>query len=168
MKTAESLGAELTRFELNRLNFRGCQGCCICKTRSESCIQKDGLTPALAAIETADIILLTSPIYFGEVSGQVKCFIDRTFGFFVPDYISNPVRSRVKPGKKLVLITTQGAPEGAFADMGKGYLAALKATLALGETHLIRACGVGSGGIPKGVPEKYLVEAEALARQLCS
>jgi multimeric flavodoxin WrbA len=32
LKTAAGLGAETRSFELNRLSFRGCQGCYVCKT----------------------------------------------------------------------------------------------------------------------------------------
>jgi multimeric flavodoxin WrbA len=167
IKTAESLGAQVSRYELNRLNFKGCQGCCICKTREDRCIQKDGLAPVLAELESADMLVLSSPVYFGEMPGQVKCFIDRTFSFFVPDYFSNPVRSRLKPGKKLVMITAQGAPEGAFPDVPQKYINALSATLALGESYFIKSCGVGRGGIARNVPDKYLAEAEELAKKLC-
>ena len=167
IETAVSLGAETRTFHLNRLAYRGCQGCCKCKTALDTCSLKDDLTEVLEAVIKADVVVLATPVYYGDISGQVKCFIDRTFSYLVPDYLTNPKSSRVPPGKKLVLIVTQGAPdEGMFAEVPKRYDAILKRALALAEVRLIRACGVGGGGIPKGVPEKFLRQAEETARAI--
>jgi multimeric flavodoxin WrbA len=121
----------------------------------------------LEAIKKADAVVLATPVYCGDIPGQVKCFIDRTFSYLVPDYLTNPKSSRVPPGKKLVFIVTQGAPdEGMFAEVPKRYETFLKRVWALAEVRLIRACGVGAGAIPKGVPEKFLLQAEEAARAI--
>lgn len=166
VETAQSLGAEVTKFELNRLNYRGCQGCMACKTKLEKCVQKDDLTKIFSEIEKADVIMLSAPIYFSEIPGQVKCFVDRTYGYLTPDYRQNPKPSRLTAGRKLLLITTQGAAETRFAEIPQRYIEALTRTLSLGDTKLIRACNVGQGGIPKGVPDTYLQQAEEAARAL--
>jgi len=169
IETAARLGAEVRTFHLNRLTYRGCQGCCKCKTALDTCSLKDDLIEVLESIKKADAVVLATPVYCGDIPGQVKCFIDRTYSYLVPDYLTNPKCSRVPPGKKLVLIVTQGAPdEGMFAEIAKRYDAFLKRTLALAEVRLIRVCGVGSGGIPKGVPEKFLHQAEEIARAVLS
>jgi multimeric flavodoxin WrbA len=165
--TAESLGAEVTVYELNLLKFRGCQGCMSCKTTLDSCVLKDDLTPVLKAIrgKEADIYLLSSPIYDGEFPGQVKCFIDRCYSFLVRDYVPSH-KTRVVPGKKGVLIVSQGGPEHAWVEFINKQQTGMKNRFNLDEVHVIRAWGVGSGGIPKGVPEKFLQQAEDLARSI--
>jgi multimeric flavodoxin WrbA len=165
IETAVRLGAETRTFELNQLTYRGCQGCGACKTSLDTCALKDDLTEVLEAIKKSEVLVLATPVYFRDIPGQVKCFMDRTFSFLVPDYITNPKCSRVPPGKKLVFIITQGSPdEEMFADIPKRYDFSLKRVLALAEVYLIRACGVGGGGIAKGVPEKFLQQAEETAR----
>jgi len=169
IETAKILGAEIRTFPLNRMTYRGCQGCCACKTGHDACVLGDDLTEALAAIKEADVLMVSSPIYYGDIPGQVKSFIDRTFSYMVPDYIANPKCSRLASGKKLVLIFTQGAPdEKMFAEVPKRYGDILNRVLASGEVRLIRACGVGAGGVPKDVPEKALRQAEEIARGLLS
>jgi multimeric flavodoxin WrbA len=168
VETAASLEAEITKYELNRLNYRGCLGCCACKTGRDRCIQKDDLTKVLADIEKADVLMLSTPVYFGDIPGQVKCVVDRMYSFFKPDYIRNPEPSRLHPGKKLVFIITQGGPESVFSETPQRYINVLTRTLALSETHLIRACFVGPGGIPKSVPDHYLQRAEETARATLS
>ena len=89
-KTAERLGAEVITAVLNKLDFRGCQGCMACKTKLDRCVLEDDLTDVLEAIRETDVLVLASPVYFWDVSSQLKAFIDRTFSYLVPDFITNP------------------------------------------------------------------------------
>jgi multimeric flavodoxin WrbA len=42
--TAAKLGAETRTFELNRLSYRGCQGCYVCKTTLEGRVRLAGMS----------------------------------------------------------------------------------------------------------------------------
>jgi len=109
--TAKGFGAEVKTFKLNDLQYRGCQGCYACKTKLDRCALRDDLTEVLEAVRETDILVLASPVYFWDISAQMKSFLDRTFSFMVPDFITNPKMSRLEPGKKLVLILTQNNPD---------------------------------------------------------
>ena len=85
--TAANLGAEVRTFELNRLAYRGCQGCCACKQSLDHCILNDDLTEVLNTVAEADVVVLASPVYYGDVSAQLKGFIDRTYSYLKPDYM---------------------------------------------------------------------------------
>jgi multimeric flavodoxin WrbA len=103
IRKAEELGAETREFVLNKLEFKGCQGCETCKTKLDRCVLKDDLADVLEAIKDADAVILASPNYFGDVSGQFKAFFDRTYSFMNPDR-----SSRVPPGKPTVFVFAQG------------------------------------------------------------
>jgi multimeric flavodoxin WrbA len=165
-ETAASLGAKVDTVVLNQLNYHGCQACMGCKTTSDKCVLKDDLAGVLESLKEADIIVMALPVYCSDVPGQFKCFIDRTYSYMKPDYLSNSNPSRVPPGKKLVFILTQGAPmDDLFADIPQRYLGFLKRSMGFGETYLIRGVGVGGGGAV-GVPDQYLKKAEELARSI--
>jgi multimeric flavodoxin WrbA len=110
LNESEKIGASTQVFFLNNLVFKGCQACMKCKTGVEKCVVNDGLAPVLEAVMSADILVMASPIYYGQVSGQLKCFIDRTFSFLKPDYMANEKPSRLEPGKKCLFVITQGDP----------------------------------------------------------
>ena len=62
------------------LDYKGCVSCLACKLRgnaSNICRFKDALTPVLEEIAQADGLVLGSPIYFGEVTGQMRTFLER-------------------------------------------------------------------------------------------
>ncbi len=166
LETAESLGARTETIVLNSLSYRGCQACMACKTTSERCVLQDDLADVLESLKSADVVVMALPVYCSDVPGQFKCFLDRTYSYMKPNYLTESNPSRVPPGKKLVFILTQGAPaENLFADIPQRYLAFLKRSMGFGETFLIRGVGVGGGGAV-GVPEQYLQQAEEAARSI--
>ncbi len=143
LQAAQKLGAETQSFTLNTLKFRGCQACMACKKSSEKCVLKDDLAEVLDAVLTADAVVLASPVYYGDLTAQMKAFFDRTYSFFTPDYLQpNKKWSRLPEGKKFVFVLTQGMPdEKYFADVFPRYSMFLK-MYGVDEMHLIRACGL--------------------------
>lgn len=130
----EAKGAPVNSFFLNKLKYMGCQSCMTCKGKSETCILKDDLTEVLSEVKFADIVVLASPIFFGDLSAQMKGFIDRTHSYLTPDY-----KSRLLPGKKLVMILAQGDPDKRhFADVYPRYNEFFE-WFGFKETYLIRA-----------------------------
>ncbi len=77
---AES-GAEVRYIDLYDVDFHGCRGCEACKLLDSpgfgSCAVRDGLYDILAEAKEADVLLLGSPMYFGEVTGVLRMFIER-------------------------------------------------------------------------------------------
>lgn len=143
---AESLGASARTFTLNKLSYRGCQACMVCKTKLDHCVLKDDLSEVLEAVKEADILVIATPTYYGEVSSQVKAFIDRTYSYLVPDYMTNPNPSRLAPGKRMVFIQSQAQPdEKAFADVFPRYDYFFR-WYGFRDNLLIRACGFGPPG----------------------
>jgi multimeric flavodoxin WrbA len=159
---AEESGHKPIVHELGALSYKGCAGCYACKTTREECVLRDDLTHVLADVAAADVLVLATPVYFGDITSQLKGFIDRTFSYFTPEYRTSATPSRLAPGKKLVFIQTQGNPEETtFADIFPKYAGFLKRN-SFAEAHLIRARGVSS---PDDVVkhEAYLKHVDAVA-----
>lgn len=164
-REAERQGAQLETYHLNKLSYRGCQACFACKENAERCILQDDITPALDAMQEADVILLSSPVYFSDVTAQLKGFIDRTFAYFVPEYWKTEQKSRLKPGKQLVFLLVQGAvDESKFADIFPRYREVL-GWLGFERIHLLRATGAYWPGQAAKQPE-FLDDARRLAQEI--
>ena len=164
-EAAERKGAQIEMVELNQIAFKGCQGCMACKGESERCVVKDDLQPVLNSIYDADILVLSSPVYMGTVTGQLKCFMDRTFSFLSPDFRTSANPSRLPPGKKGLVVTTQGAPAGMFEDVAKQLEMMLK-RYGFSEVKTIRGCEIRDiGDAEKN--KKVMDEAVQAAEQLC-
>lgn len=167
LEIAKGLGAGTQSFVLNRLTYQGCQACRACKKSSEVCVLKDDLTKVLETVSLADVIVFASPVYFGDVTGQMKMFIDRTYSYLTPDFHHNPDNtSRLLPGKTAVWILTQGMPETAFADVFPRYEWVMN-IIGIHKVHLIRGCGLAKPDDIRNRPE-LLKQAGELARSVMS
>ncbi len=138
---AARLGAEVERFRLAELDYRGCVGCYACKNGSETCVLEDGLTPVLGAVARAETLVLATPVYFFDAPAQFKGFIDRWFSFFKPGYHSRDDKSRLPAGRNVVLAVSQGAPEEAFRDFIQRY-DRIFTVFGFRKMHLIRGGGL--------------------------
>jgi len=71
---------EVKTVRLYELDYKGCMSCMACKIKGKAsnvCKFKDALTPVLEEIAQADGLALGSPIYFGDVTGQMRTFLER-------------------------------------------------------------------------------------------
>ncbi|HMK36422.1 MAG TPA: flavodoxin family protein [Desulfomonilaceae bacterium] len=162
LQRAGELGAETQEFLLNKLQFRGCQACETCKTKLDRCVLKDDLSAVLDAVREADAVILASPNYFGEVSGQFKLFFDRTYSYLNPDYTS-----RVPAGKTSVFVFSQGQPSlDMYADVHTRYEMWLK-RFGFEPNYLLRMNGPRQ---PDSVSQRpdLVSQAEEIANKLVS
>lgn len=161
---AETNGADVTNYYLNGMDFRGCQGCEGCHTKSDKCVLKDDLTAALNEMREADVLVMSTPVYYGGTSGQFKLFIDRTWSHVEVDYSNpNPFSSRLPKGKTALFIVSQGDKESAHMDIVERYTEIFE--LYGYDLTIIRATGLATGAVDADVSEEQ-VQAQNLAREL--
>ena len=120
LEGAASQGAETELVHLQDLSFKGCVSCFACKTKDGKsygrCAVQDGLTPLCARIEKADGLILGSPIYLGDVTGQMRSFLERlAFPYLV---YSNEPQTLFPRRIPVAFIYTMGAPEEMARQMG--------------------------------------------------
>ena len=78
--TSVSYKIEVKTVRLYGLDYKGCMSCMACKIKGKAsnvCKFKDALTPVLEEIAEADGLALGSPIYYGDVTGQMRTFLER-------------------------------------------------------------------------------------------
>ena len=116
---AASAGAETEMVYLYDLKFRGCVSCLACKLKKEPrpnrCVLRDDLTAVLDKVHEADAVILGSPIYFSEVTGEMRSFFERfLFQYLNYDDYTKPL----SPKKRIGLVFTMNIPEALFEDFG--------------------------------------------------
>jgi multimeric flavodoxin WrbA len=78
---AKSVGAETELIHLYDLQFRGCISCFTCKRKDTKhvghCAMKDDLSDYLEKALECDVLLLGSPVYLNNLTGEMLCFLER-------------------------------------------------------------------------------------------
>ena len=81
LEGAESVGARTKLVHLYDLTYQGCTSCFSCKRKGNICAglcaMRDDLREVLAHVLESDVLLLGSPIYFGDVTGEMRSFLER-------------------------------------------------------------------------------------------
>jgi len=120
MEGAESAGAETEFVNLFDLNYKDCISCYACKLKNSKsfghCMVNDELKPLLKRIEQSDAIVLGSPVYYGNLSGQMRAFMDRLL-FQYLDYGGKGTGPKPK-SFKTALITTMNGDDESYVKRG--------------------------------------------------
>ena len=74
---------ETRRIDLYSLNYKGCTECFGCKVKGSPmygrCVYNDDIKELLWEVANADAVAFGSPVYFGDITGQLRCFLERLF-----------------------------------------------------------------------------------------
>lgn len=81
LEGASSQGAETELINLYDFNYKGCISCFACKRIGGKsygkCAINDDLAPIFKKIVEADALIFGSPIYFGDITGAIRSFMER-------------------------------------------------------------------------------------------
>lgn len=95
---AESVGHKVDVIDVCKKKIAGCLACEYCHTKGEGhCIQQDDMQEVYPLLEEAEMIVLASPIYYHNFTGQLQCAINRIYALDKP-----------KKLKKAALIMSSG------------------------------------------------------------
>ncbi len=114
IRGAQASGNKVEKLTLRDKRIAPCLACETCLRNGGKCVQKDDMEEIIEKIVQADVIVLSTPVYYYSISSQLKMMIDRSLAG----------GSRLKD-KDFYLIATaadgKGAMETAMLDM-EGYV----------------------------------------------
>lgn len=105
-KELEAEGIETEMVQFAGKSVHGCVACYKCfENKDKQCAFKDDLNPVIDKMVEADGIILASPVYFSDVTSEMKALIDRA-GFVGR---ANEGMYRRKVGAAIVAVRRAGA-----------------------------------------------------------
>lgn len=78
IRTLHEEGIETELVQVGRENFRGCTACRYCSSH-DGCVINDPVNEIAAKFETADGLVIGSPVYYGSPNGNLLSCLDRLF-----------------------------------------------------------------------------------------
>ena len=82
---ARAAGNEVEKISLVGKNIQFCRGCMGCQKLGK-CVVKDDVNDIMAKVLEANVVCWATPIYYYEMSGQMKTLIDRMNAMYPLDY----------------------------------------------------------------------------------
>lgn len=82
---ARASGNEVETVSLRGKEIRFCVGCLSCQ-RTGACVFNDDVPAIMDKVLHADVVCWATPIYYYEMSGQMKTLIDRMNAMYPKDY----------------------------------------------------------------------------------
>lgn len=78
-KGAKESGNTVTMKKMSELTVAPCRDCESCFSHNGVCAQHDDMAGILEAFDKADMVVFASPVYWSNVSAQLKAVVDRLF-----------------------------------------------------------------------------------------
>jgi multimeric flavodoxin WrbA len=107
MKGITESGLNVREAVLRDLTISNCIGCCKCK-EEKKCNFQDDMDELREMVIKSDVLVFASPIYWCEITGLMKTFIDRFYFFHHEE------NKHLVAGKKALIITTLGEKEAEY------------------------------------------------------
>lgn len=78
-------GNDVELLTLHGKEIKFCLGCLSCQ-KTGKCVIKDDIAPIVEKMHDADVLVFATPIYYYEMSGQLKTVLDRANPLYGGDY----------------------------------------------------------------------------------
>lgn len=150
LKELAARGFETEKISLAERAIAPCQGHEQCGTFT-ACVLKDDAPAVIKKYNEADAVILASPVYFYDVTAQMKAFIDRNFFTF-----THGGRKKAKYAGLIAIGGGGGAEET---------VKTLKAFAGLPEENCIVIAGYAGQGSVKDKPE-LVKQAKEMGKKL--
>ena len=85
LEGAKAAGNDVEKISLVGKDIQFCKGCFACQKLGR-CVNKDDVNDIMAKVLEADVVCWATPIYYYEMSGQMKTLIDRMNALYPLDY----------------------------------------------------------------------------------
>ena len=82
---AKDAGHEVEHISLKGKKIAFCIGCLACQ-KTQKCVIKDDAVEIAEKVKNADTLVFATPIYYYEMSGQMKTLLDRLNPLYPSDY----------------------------------------------------------------------------------
>lgn len=102
-------GVEAEEVQISKLQIHPCIGCMSCRSSNTCVLPEDDAQRTLRKIQQADVLIIGSPCYWGNMNGYLKVLFDR----MVYGMMGESTRGIPQPlhkGKRAIIISTCTTP----------------------------------------------------------
>jgi len=158
----EAAGGSAVKLVAKDAGANVCLGCNAC-SKLGRCIQRDGMEDVYSALDSADAIVVASPVFFATVPAVLKTLLDRCQPYWVRRYILKQPRPAAKRPGAILVVGGGGDPYGTGCALNP--IKSVFAVLSVAAEHVLEVVGPDKPGDIVSQPD-MLERAEEIGRQL--
>ena len=144
--------------DVYHLSVKPCQGCFGCRPNKDCILTEDDAQVIARKINEADVLIIGTPTYWGNMTGSLKNLFDRLVTTF-EDFSKSKFPKPRQKGKKAIVVATSAAP---WPFNGKGAVNSIKVVLQGGAYRITGIINYGGTAFQKEIPLKVLNKARRL------
>ena len=162
-----ALGAEVHYVNVCKLQFHPCIGCMKCRNTHECVMPEDDAKVILRLVQQCDGLIVGSPCYWGNMTGQLKMLFDR-WVYGLMDHSDQGVPRPLLSGKKAILVTTCSTrwPFNLIFKQSLGTVRALKEVLCWSGFKILGSIQKSGTLNGEGLSSRELKKCRTLANKL--
>ena len=164
LKGAHNKGADIDKVVLNELDISPCQECQRC-FKTGYCAVNDDFQMVYKNIQSAEGIIIASPIFFTTVTAQLKTTIDRFQCVWAQKYILKKGDNWNRRGKRGVFLSVSALSQPGFFECASNVIKAFFLMIGAGYEGELFCQGIDEKG-KIGEYQDYLKKAYELGEQV--
>jgi len=128
--------------EIYSKNIRPCIGCLHCRPDKACVLKKDDAHIIAEQFKSADLFIIGTPTYWGNMTGQLKILFDRCVPTF--EYIEGIKITKMLKGKSAILVTTSAAPYpiNMLMNQSRGAIKSLETIMRSGGVKIVKVFNI--------------------------
>ncbi len=148
--------------DVYNLSVKPCAGCFRCRPNKECALSEDDAQIIGRQINEADVLIVGTPVYWGNMSGTLKNLFDRNVTTF-EDFSQGRFPKPRQKGKRAVIVSASAAP---WPVNGKGAVNSVKKVLQGGAYRIIGIINYGGTAMRKEISARVLQKAKKMGSSL--
>lgn len=133
---AREAGHAVEKVCLREKDIRFCKGCLACQ-KTHRCVIRDDANAIVQKMQQADVIAFATPVYYYEMSGQMKTMLDRSNPLFGSEYMFQDIYLLATAADN-----SEKAMDGAITGL-KGWISCFEKANLKGVVRGVGACDMG-------------------------
>ena len=159
---------DVERIFVHDLTVRPCTGCMSCRSKLRCALPEDDAHRVAEAIRTADALVIGSPCYWGNMSGELKVLFDRMVYALMGER-ENGLPVALHKGKRAVLVSACNTvwPFSVWFRQTGGVFRSLREILRWSGFRVVGTFGKGGCRKHGELTPREIGKCEKLAKRIC-
>lgn len=160
-------GADVEFIDVCKLQVRPCIGCMKCRSERKCVLAEDDSQKVLCKIQECDGLIVGSPCYWGNMTGQLKVLFDR-MAYGMLDDSGHGFPKPLLKGKKAVIVSTSTTPWpfNVLFKQTSGAVRAIKEVIGWSGFKIVGSVQKGGTHMRQGLTDSEIMKCRKAARKL--